>query len=177
MRRILHVLVEGDSDEDFVDIVIKPCLIVKNKYDEVIPFKYANTRKDIVESYVSTVKAKGDDIICLTDLTHAPCVSGRIEQLINHEIGTFDAARIFVVMKEIEGWYLAGFDSSGCKRIHISYERRTDGIRKGSFNQLISKSKYRPRVACMYEMLKHFDLQLASERNKSFYRIFDRFLK
>ena len=177
MYKILHVLVEGDCDESFVDIVIKPWLVVKNRYDDVIPFRYAKRERDVIENYIDTVNQKGEDIICLTDSTHAPCISGRIEHLINYEIGTFDPGRIFVVIKEIEAWYLAGFDSSGCRRIRIRYETRTDGIKKKDFNQIIAKSKYRPRAACRYEMLRNFDLQLASERNRSFYRIFDRFLK
>lgn len=177
MYKILHVLVEGECDESFVDIVLKPWLVVKNRYDDVIPFRYANRERDVIENYIDTVNQKGEDIICLTDSTHAPCISGRIEELINCEIGTFGPERIFVVIKEIEAWYLAGFDNSGCRRIRIRYERRTDGIKKEDFNQIISKSKYRRRAACRYEMLRNFDLQLASERNRSFYRIFDRFLK
>lgn len=177
MYKILHVLVEGDCDESFVDTVIKPWLVGKNRYNDVIPFRYANSKKDVIRNYIDTVNQKGEDLICLTDSTHAPCILGRIEQLINYQIGTLNPARIFVVVKEIEAWYLAGFDSSGCRRIRIRYVGRTDGIKKDDFNQIVAKSKYGPRAACRYEMLRNFDLQLASQRNRSFYRIFDRFLK
>lgn len=177
MYKILHVLVEGDNDESFVDSVITPWLVMNNKYNDVIPFKYANRKKEVIENYINTINQKGEDVICLTDSTHAPCISGRLDQLINYEIGAFNRAMIFVVVKEIEGWYLAGFDSGDCRRICIRYMEKTDQIKKEDFNEIIAKSKYRPRAACRYEMLRNFDLQLASTRNKSFYRIFDRFLK
>jgi hypothetical protein len=176
MYKILHVLVEGDDDESFVDNVIKAWLVTNDRYNDVIPFQYARKKKEVIENYVNTVNYKGEDLICLTDSIHAPCITGRLEQLINYEIGTFDPAMIFVVVKVIEGWYLAGIDNGCCRRIRIEYVPRTDQIKKEDFHEIIAKSKYRPRAACKYEMLRNFDVQLASERNRSFFRIFDRFL-
>jgi hypothetical protein len=123
------------------------------------------------------VKDKCEDLICLTDSTHAPCIPGRLEDLVNYEIGTFDPAMIFVVVKVIEGWYLAGFNNDCCRRIRIKFVSRTDQITKGDFHAIIAKSRYKPRAACRREMLRNFDMQLASTRNRSFFRIFDRFLK
>jgi len=177
MGKLLHVLVEGDCDEDFVNAVIHPWLVGRGRYDEVIPFKYANRRKQVVEDYVWVVTRRGEDLLCLTDLTHARCVPERMRQLIDHEIGTFDPAMVFVVVKEIEGWYLAGVDSSGCRKMGIRYEGRTDQLKKEDFNGVIAKSKFRPRSACRYEMLKNYDLELAATRNGSLHRLFDRFLR
>lgn len=176
MYKILHVLVEGDHDESFVDNVIRPWLVMRNRYNDVTPFQYAERKKEIVENYVYTINQKGEDLICLTDSTGATCIRKKIDQLIKYEIGMFNPAMIFVVVKEIEGWYLAGFDNSCCRRIRIKYVPRTDQITKKVFHEIIAKSKYKPEAACRYEMLRNFDLQLASTRNRSFFRIFDRFL-
>jgi len=177
MHKILHVLVEGDDDESLVDNVIKPWLVTNDRYNDVIPFQYARKEKEIIENYVNTVNHKGEDLICLADSTHAQCIPERLEQLIKYEIGTFNLGMIFVVVKEIEGWYLAGVDSGCCRRIRVQYVPRTDQITKEAFHAIIAKSKYRPRAACKHEMLRNFDVPLASTRNRSFFRIFDRFLK
>lgn len=176
MYKILHVLVEGDHDESFVDSVVKPWLVGKNRYNDVIPFRYARRKKEVIEHYINTVNENGEDLICLSDSTHAPCIPGKLDQLVKYEIGKFNLAMIFVVVKEIEGWYLAGINNSCCRRIKVPYLARTDQITKEEFHGLIAKSKYRRRPACRYEMLRNFDLQLASTRNRSLFRIFDRFL-
>ena len=95
MSNNLHVLTEGPNDESFVDKVIKPWLLERNKYDDVITFVYAKRKREIIENYIKTVKGKGEHIICLTDSTHAPCISERLEQLIKYEIGTFEQTEIF----------------------------------------------------------------------------------
>lgn len=176
MPNILHVLIEGGHDESFVDRVIKPWLIRHDKYSDVIPFAYARRKKEIIENYITTINQKGEEIICLTDSTHAPCISGRLEHILKYKIGTFEQKAIFVAVKEMEGWYLAGFDNNCCRRCRIRYVERTDQITKDDFHELIAKSRYRNRPALRYEILGNFDLQLASTRNKSFYRFFNRFL-
>lgn len=176
MSNNLHVLTEGPHDESFVDKVIKPWLLERNKYDDVITFVYARRKREIIENYIKTIKGKGEHIICLTDSTHAPCISERLGQLIKYEIGPFEQKAIFVSVKEIESWYLAGFDNNCCRRCRIRYVEKTDQITKEDFHKIIATSKYRARPALRYEILSNFDLQLASTRNKSFYRLFNRFL-
>lgn len=176
MANVLHVLIEGGRDESLIDRVIKPWLVSKGKYQDVDTFAYANRKKEIIENYIRSLKEKDEDILCLTDSTHAPCISGRIELLIRNEIGPFDPKAIIVIVKEIEAWYLAGVDTQCCRRIRIPYEPRTDHIIKEEFHHIIAKSKYRTRPACRSEMLRNFNIPLASERNKSFYRFYSRYL-
>lgn len=177
MGKALHVLVEGDCDEDFVTIVVEPWLVGRERYDQVIPFRYANKKKGVVEDYVEAVKRRGEDLLCLTDSTHSRCVPERVRTVIDYEIGTFDPAMVFVVVKEIEGWYLAGVDSGGCRKMGIRYVARTDQVKKEDFNQLIAEGKFKPRSACRHEMLRNYDLRLASTRNGSLCRLFGRFLE
>jgi hypothetical protein len=172
----LHILVEGDQDDSFVQKVVKPWLLNKGKYNNVETFAYANRKKEITENYVKTIKEKQEDILCLTDSTHASCISGRIDDLINNGIGTFERKAIIVVVKEIESWYLAGVDNQCCRRIHIPYFERTEQIKKEEFHSIIAKSKYKPKPACRLEMLKYFNIVLASQRNISFYRFYSKYL-
>lgn len=176
MSNILHILVEGDHDGSLVERVIRPWLIERCKYQDVDTFKYANRKKEIVENYIRSISEIGEDLLCLTDYTNAPCISGRKEDLIDNKIGAFDLAAIIVIVKEIEGWYLAGADDRCCRRMGISYINRTDNIRKQDFHSIISGSKYRTRTACRAEMLRSFDVMLATARNKSFYRLYHHFL-
>jgi hypothetical protein len=156
--------------------VVKPWLLGKGKYRNVETFLYANRKKGIIENYVKTIMEKQEDILCLTDSTHAPCIPGRINDLISNGIGPFDRRAIIVVVKEIESWYLAGVDGQCCRRIGIPYFDRTEQVNKEEFHSIIAKSKYKPRPACRFEMLKNFNVVLASQRNSSFYRFYSKYL-
>jgi hypothetical protein len=172
MSDILHILVEGDQDESFVQRVIKPWLVSQEKYLDVIVFPFACRKKETIENYVKTVLEQNQEIICLTDSTHAHCISGRMDNLINNEIGVFEKSQIFVVIKEIDSWYIAGVDKRTCNRIGIEYVERTERISKEDLHALIARSKYKQRLACRIEMLKNFNVILASERNRSFNRFY-----
>ena len=75
---------------------------------------------------------------------------------------------IFVVIKEIESWYLAGLDKETLKKLGISYsEKRTDLLTKERFDQLMS-NKYVSRIDFMQEILENFQVETAKQKNKSF---------
>jgi len=176
VNKVLNILVEGSQDEYFVERIVKPWLINKGKCKDINTFIYARRKKEIVENYIKATLEKKEEILCLTDSTHAPCISGRIEDLINNEIGPFNRKAIIVAVKEIESWYLAGFDYQCCRRLHIEYVPRTENIKKEDFHSIIARGKYKNRQACRAEMLRNFNVQLASERNASFYRLYSKYL-
>jgi len=150
-------------DEEFVNIVIKPWLLRKEMYLDTIMYMYAHRKKELVENYIKTVLEKNEDVICLTDSTHAPCITKRKGNLINYEIGEFTLSSIYVVVKVIESWILAGVDNKTCKRLSVPYLSRTDHVHKNEFYEVISKSKFKPRVSCRIEMLKNYDIILAAD--------------
>lgn len=176
VNKILNILVEGSQDEYFVERIVKPWLISKGKCKDINTFMYARRKREIVENYIEATLEKEEEILCLTDSTHAPCISGRIEDLINNEIGHFDRKAIIVAVKEIESWYLAGVDYQCCRRLRIEYVPKTENVKKEGFHSIIARSKYRNRQACKAEMLRNFNIQLASERNASFNRLYRKYL-
>ncbi len=110
------------------------------------------------------------DYIILTDINHSPCVTQRKNLLKTKKIKSrlVEDDNIFVVIKEIESWYLAGLDKETHKKLGISYsEKRTDSLTKERFDGLMS-NKYVSRIDFMQEILENFQLETAKQKNKSF---------
>jgi len=74
---------------------------------------------------------------------------------------------MIVVVKEIEGWYLAGLDNKVCKQFKIDSFANTDNVTKEKFNALIPK-KFTSRVDFISEILKNFSIEIAKQKNNSF---------
>lgn len=164
--------VEGNEDEMFVTEIIKPIIIRKYGYKDVVTYKYANHTRIENTKFVDAFKSLNDDILCFTDIDNAPCIREKKRRIQLEKVGNVGDDSIIVVVKEIESWYLAGLDKKCCRKISIPFYDRTDRIGKQEFHALIAKSKY-GRVLCMIEMIRNCDLGIAIDRNKSlnyFYR-------
>jgi len=164
----LVVLIEGNRDSDFIEMIVKPILIESKKYVDVIPYKFQHLPKRINESFIQSVISLNDEILCLTDITGFPSEKVKKEQVQRDHIGNIGDERIIIIVKEIESWYLAGVNQLCCKRLRIRYFSRTDNIDKEKFHEIIAKSKYQPRWACVLEMLHNYEVHLAKQRNRSF---------
>ena len=78
-----------------------------------------------------------------------------------------DKNNLIIVVKEIEGWYLAGLDDESCEELGLRPFRSTDDITKEHFNNLIP-NKFDSRIDFMIEILKRFSFETAKQKNKSF---------
>lgn len=70
------------------------------------------------------------------------------------------------MIKEIEGWYLAGLNASESEKLGLPVLETTDHIDKSGFDSLKS-SKFQSRIDFMKEILKHFSRETAGARNTS----------
>jgi len=161
--RRLFVCVEGDDDERFVTWIIKPLL--ERKYDSVEVRKYAKQKKEKFNNMLRSFGRIGE-YLCLVDMNDAPCITAR-KQAIQDEFRNIDTERIVVVVKEIEGWYLAGLDEAGCEQLGIPAHDTTDHIAKEDFDHLIPR-RFDSRVDFMAEILKCFAVEIAKQKNNSF---------
>jgi len=172
----LFILIEGPDDEKFFDRVIKPILI--KKYDDVIPYKYAERpKKKIVQLIKSVVRIEGADFICLADINNSPSIAASKQKIQNGKIGNVDKDKIVIVIKEIESWYIAGLDDICCRELGIPSCDTTDDINKERFNALVSRSKDKLRMSCMSEMLKTFNVLVAKQKNESFNYFYREYLQ
>ncbi len=176
-NKLLYFMVEGPTDERFVDHVIKPLILTKYTYRDIRTYKYARHPKEQNYRFINTVESNQDDIICLSDINSSPCIRSRKYKLTQQNIGNLDESNIVVVIKMIESWYLAGLDNTCCKRLGINSYHKTDSFRKTHFHSLIAKSKYRPKINCMLEMLKIFNVDTATSKNKSFSYFYRKYLQ
>jgi len=166
----LFFLVEGNDDERFIQKIIKP--IFEGKYDIKI-WKYAQQDKEKIDKFLKNIKEMGAEYIFIVDINSAPCVTSKKQEILK-KYKNIDIDRIIVVIKEIEGWYLAGLDAKSCKKLNIRCYETTDDISKEQFNNLIPK-KFDSRIDFMAEILKRYSIETAKIKNKSFKYFIEKF--
>jgi hypothetical protein len=160
----LFIWVEGEDDYKFFEKIIIP--VMKDKYNNVKIIRYANSKKDKVVKYLNSINAMNADYIFIRDINNAPCITNRKEQ-IKKEFGVINIERIFLVVKEIEGWYLAGISDKNLLQYKLGTYKKTDMITKEQFNNKIPK-KFDSRIDFMTEILKNYAIETAKGKNRSF---------
>ena len=160
--RALYLFVEGDDDERFARTVISPRL--SNRYDWIGTFQYAQERPAKVSSYLRSIKAMGAEYFFLADINSFPCLSEKRQALLR-KLKELEGARVIIVVKEIEGWYLAGVPASS--QWGASVPADTTNLTKEQFDAALPKP-FDSRIAYMVEILKLFDVDTAVARNPSF---------
>lgn len=162
----LWIFVEGDDDERFFREMLLP--ILQGKYRSIKIIKYAQKPEkfEYIEKFIRSIQSMKDDYLYVTDINDSPCVTAK-KQEIQKNISNIDINRILVVIREIEGWYLAGLDENSAKKLGIKkIPDSTDDVTKEEFNSLIPK-KFDSRVDFIIEILKNFSLEIAKQKNKS----------
>lgn len=162
--RRLFIWVEGEDDKRFFEKIIEPKL--KEKYTSVETRCYATLKKEKIDNFLKSIKAMGADYIYVTDINDSPCVTTKKEEIQN-KLRNIDADRIIVVIKEIEGWYLAGLSNTDADKYKIPIFDDTNTITKEQFNNLIPQ-KFVSRIDFILEILKNFSIEIAKKRNRSF---------
>ncbi|NUV00458.1 hypothetical protein XO12_10285 [Marinitoga sp. 1154] len=160
----LYIFVEGEDDKRFFDNIIK--LELSGKYDSINIIRYAKMKKEKVNNFIISIKKMNADYIFAHDIDNTvSTTSKKIE--IKHMLKNIDEDKIFIVIKEIESWYLAGLSNEKCKILKIPIVKNTDEITKESFNNMIS-DRFDSRITFMIEILKNFSIKIAIQKNKSF---------
>lgn len=162
--RRLFIWVEGEDDERFFKSIVEPKL--KKNFDFVETRRYATLKKEKINNFLKSIKAMGADYIFVTDINKSPCITAK-KQKIQNKLRNIDSTKIIVVIKEIEGWYLAGLSHAACTRFKIRNFANTDEITKEQFDTLIPKD-FDSRIDFMIEVLKNFSIEIATKKNRSF---------
>lgn len=160
--RLLFIFVEGNDDERFFERIIKPEL--EKKYTTVRFYKYGEVPYKKRSNFLRSIKAMGADYIYVRDINDLPCVTAT-KQDEKDNLGNIDEAKIMVVIKEIESWYLAGLTDQNAQRFKITPFKNTDNVTKEQFNKLIPQ-KF-ARIDFMIEVLNGFSLEIAKQKNRS----------
>ena len=101
----LYLFVEGDDDERFATTVISPRL--SKRYDWIGTFQYAQVKPAKVSAHLRSIKSMGAEYFFLGDINSCHCFPEKRQDLLKR-FTELEGARVIIVVKEVEGWYLAG---------------------------------------------------------------------
>jgi hypothetical protein len=162
--RRLFIFVEGSDDVRFFETIIKPRF--EHAFESVELIMFACTKSVKVDRFIRGIKAMHHNYIIVTDIDFEKSVNDK-KTIIMSRFSEADYNNIMVIIQEIESWYLAGIDDNGAKALGIHVPARTDFVTKEHFIRWIPRY-YPSKIAFMVEVLKHFSLSVAVEKNKSF---------
>lgn len=171
MFKLFYIFVEGNDDKRFFDNLIVPKIYERYKCKckvFVIPYQQRKNT-DIKNNIVRYAKSNNMNYVFLADLDSQNYLS--FKEKIKHCQDIYpelDYEKIFIVVEEIESWYLSGIDNA--KEIFSEFEipGNTDDISKENFEEMIRKSKkFNSKLEFMEQICKDFDFDKAVERNTS----------
>jgi len=162
--RRLFIWVEGSGDVEFFNRVIKP--IFEERYDWVEVRAYAQETSDYIIEFIKSIRRMEADYIFVADINLAPCITDR-KQRLHKTFKNIETDKTIVVVREIESWYLAGLSDKTSKKLGLPIFSTTDSLIKEQFDPLIPK-KFDSRIDFMLEILNHFSIETAKQKNSSF---------
>jgi hypothetical protein len=162
--RRLFVWVEGPDDLRFFETMVKP--VLARRYDWITIVQYACMKDEKVRDFIVSIAGMRADYIFVRDLDDLPCASEAKAETVTH-VTSLDPARIAVVKREIESWYLAALNRSSARRLGFVHPENTEAISKEGFNLLIPR-RFASRVDFMMESLKASTIADARRNNGSF---------
>jgi hypothetical protein len=166
----LYVWVEGDNDERFFDAVLLPQ--VQDIYDFVKIVKYACMKTEKIVAFMDSIASMEASYVFVADRDDDPCVSAAKNRLLAR-LPNLDQSRLAIVVREIEGWYLAGVPASKVLRYQRRHEDPNE-ITKEVF-EAGRRRRYVSRVGYLIEILRAFDRAAAKSRSVSFAYVENKF--
>jgi len=167
----LYIFVEGYDDELFFKhiIITKVKNLENYKNAEIKIIQYAQKPNNYIINYIKSIKSMNHtDYIFVADMDNETCITQKKQETIKKYENNVDFDKIIIVKKEIESWYLAGLDNNSLNKLKIKENfDKTDNIGKGKFNNL-KPSKFISLSDFKEEILKHFNIDVAKQKNSSF---------
>jgi hypothetical protein len=166
----LTIFVEGSDDARFVNRIIRP--LITSRHDRIDVVEYAQLPHPIVRAHIRAAKRSGDKLLFLRDLDRHPCVTSRMGSLLR-KLGDLAPALVYIVVTEIEGWYLAGVSPSRRRDLGFSLTNEsTDTLTWTDFDKIRPRATFISETALKVEVLKDYDVGRARRNNRSFRRFF-----
>lgn len=167
----LFIWVEGDDDVRMFNMLVHS--LFPDNYNSVEVRKYAQEIPTKIDNFIKSIKAMKAQYIFVSDIDSSPSLSDK-KQKLQQKYKSLEADRILIIVQEIESWYIAGIEEEFCRKIGIKYIHLTDDLTKEKFNNMMPK-QFDSRIDFMLELLKHFSIDLAKDRNTSFNYFLERF--
>jgi hypothetical protein len=171
-----YIFVEGDNDVRFFENIIQPML--EEKYGKVDIIQYAQVKDikidNLIKSVKSMCKQNVADYIFITDIDNSPCITEKKDRIIS-SYKELESHKVTIVIKEIEGWYLAGIDP-GTQKKFLKKKKlgNTDSICKEDFVNMLLKTDR--EINCRIEITRTFSIEKAMQNNTSFKYFCEKYL-
>ena len=167
---ILSVFVEGADDERFVQQVLEPEF--RHRYLHLRCWRYAQELDSKTDNFLKNLKSQQAPYLFLTDMDRSSCFTEKKRQLRQH-FPHLDEGRVVVVKRMIEGWYLAGLDEQALAGLKVQPGTDAEEVTKDQFDRLIPACCV-SRAAFLVQILDHYQVAVARERNASLRYLLDR---
>ena len=125
--RRLYLLLEGDDDERFAQRVIIPAL--KSHYDYIQPWQYAQQKTEKINAFLRSIKKMGASYFLLADIDAHECFPAKKDALLE-AFTELESTHVFIVISEIESWYLAGVPKDN--KLGVQVPRDRSGVTQGA---------------------------------------------
>ncbi len=157
---IIH---EGSTDRRLIEAVVEPVLSARWSIEKWKSATMSRTEKNQI---VRRSIMRKFPVVVVCDLDTYPCIRARR----GHEQELLQAGQtvcVTVVVKEIEGWYLAGMPNHLASKLKFSIPADVESVSKEDFAMMASRASH-SAVQLMTRILEVFDVSLARTRSRSF---------
>lgn len=168
----MYLFVEGMDDIRFFESVTVP--IFEELYDGVHLISYAWMKAEKIGVFIKTIISMGDEYLFIADIDISDNTGAKKTYII-HKIPELDPERIVIVVREIEGWYLAGVSDEDCKRFSIPPLKHTNQLIKEQFDTMVPE-EFDSRIDFLIELLRIFRTDVATGKNRSFRYFFQKYI-
>lgn len=163
---MIYVILEGLDDRRFFDNVLRPYF--DGHYGNMYAWEYSSKPKEKIKNFVNTIRSRGLPLIFLADNDENQD-GAKIDKILT-KYPFLKSEDIFVVVKEIESWYIAGVNEDFEFLLKQSLPRETDDICKERFRSFF---KDVPRSELMISILENYNLELARSKNSSLHHFLE----
>ncbi|MEO0042744.1 MAG: hypothetical protein RL329_2192 [Bacteroidota bacterium] len=182
MQQKLYLFIEGEWDNVFFKIFLDDYLCNQYGFEEITYIEFSQTlhSREALRKLVGQEKV--NFLLCpdLDARYDKQKMIAKIKKLAEEEFNiNFDDVKnkSFVIVQEIESWYLAGFKKSFCDKQQITFYPNTEDANKGTFLKIakqLKKTPLRLRFELTQTHRSHFSIDEAKQRNKSFRKFLEK---
>lgn len=159
----LLILVEGDDDKNFFEQVVVPEIRKNYQLVRIDDYKQRSPTR-IKKERIMPCSRAGFQCIIVADADEELDVE-RKQSSLAEDYGV-EKKDVIVVVRVIEGWYLAGLSKARCKQLRVP-DGRTDKLTKNGFNRISNRTGMTSRELKI-QLLKYFSIPVAKQKNVSF---------
>ena len=160
----IYLIVEGKYDKLLVDQKLKG--IFRRRYPGVKIYQWQQMKPKDRDALMTTIIREGAVYIFISDFDDASSREAKSAELCSIW-PLLESGKIAFVIRVIEGWYLAGLDSTSRRRYQIPDSIDANMLTKVGFEDLVRNKFVNAKVARV-QLLQLFSLGDAITNNRSF---------